>query len=94
MKGDIIGKSKRTTLTRTLTLYLKRIKIFMVLYEEEVVANDPYSLLDRKLHIYQFFDYKHPHFLELPRTLHTSLRSPNIKQLMFSGFCQLVDYLF
>ena len=70
------------------------IKIFMVLYEEEVVANDPYSLLDRKLHIYQFFDYKHPHFLELPRTLHTSLRSPNIKQLMFSGFCQLVDYLF
>ena len=51
MKADIIGKSNWTTLTRTPTLYLKRIKICMVLYEEEVVATDPYSSLDRKLQL-------------------------------------------
>lgn len=100
MKGNILGKNRKKSLTsfaNTPRLYLDGLKEFMGLYQEELLATNPDTLVEGRLHLWQFFVFKQEKFRALPKSiahLLEKVRSPNIRTYMFSGFRQLVDSLF
>jgi hypothetical protein len=97
LSGNIFGKGKELAdLATTPKLYTKGLKIFMGLYQAELVASHPESLVDGSLHLWQFFDYKSAHHLELPQKIDhiiEQVAQPNNKMFLFSGFRQLLDSL-
>ena len=84
----IIGETPR--------LYEMGLKQFMGLYQEELHQESPESLVDGRLHLWQFFEFKKANYLEIPNNIDHYLEkvvSPGMRSHVFCGYRQLVSSL-
>lgn len=96
LDGTILDK-KLGNIAETPRVYLKGLKDFMGLYQEELLATFPESLVEGKLHLWQFFKFKQVHFLEVPQAighLLDKIESPAMRGHAFSGWRQLLESLY
>jgi hypothetical protein len=95
MEGTALGK-KLSIIAETPRLYLAGFKMFMGLYQNELGATFPESLVDGKLHLWQFFTFKVAHSMEVPQGIDHLLEkveSPGMRTHAFCGFRQLCQSL-
>ena len=81
---------------QTASAYLSGLKVFLGLYQEELTMVNPDSLVDSRLHVWQFFRFKQEHHLELPLTvthLLEKIETPVMRSHAHGGFRQLVTSL-
>ena len=96
MKGDMFADKEGKELgeyATTASMYLSGLKVFLGLYQEELAIVNPDCLVDSRLHLWQFFQFKKKNHIMLPLTINNILEkveTPIMRQNTFAGYRQLV----
>ena len=90
--------AKLAAFSRTAGHYSLYFKVFLGLYQENLIDNNMGdSLFNGKLQIWQFLDFKGPHYIPLPQSvkqLLDKMDGGNQKKFAFGGILQFLDSVY